>query len=163
MNYSRDKLVYMLIVDEGIKLEVYKDSLNIDTIGIGRNIEERGLTDAELQHLGYTTLQEVYCIGITENGAKHLLGNDIDIVERELSSVHPCIKDLNEARQIVCLNMAFNLGVPRLCKFKKMWAAIHSEDFSSAAKEMLHSRWAKQVKDRAIRLSKIMRKGKLNG
>ena len=116
-----------------------------------------------MQHLGYTTLQEVYCIGITENGAKHLLGNDIDIVERELSSVHPCIKDLNEARQIVCLNMAFNLGVPRLCKFKKMWAAIHSEDFSSAAKEMLHSRWAKQVKDRAIRLSKIMRKGKLNG
>ena len=94
----------MLIVDEGIKLEVYKDSLNIDTIGVGRNIEERGLTDAELQHLGYTTLQEVYCIGITENGAKHLLGNDIDIVERELSSVHPCIKDLNEARQLALRN-----------------------------------------------------------
>ena len=163
MNYYRDKLIEMLIVDEGMKLQVYQDSLDIDTIGVGRNLEERGLTVAELQHLGFTTMQEVYCIGITESGARYLLRNDIDIVERELSIAHPCIENLTEGRQIVCLNMAFNLGVPRLKKFKKMWAAVHKEDYGTAAKEMLSSRWAKQVKGRALRLSNIMKTGILNG
>ena len=79
MNYDRHKLIEMLIVDEGMKLQVYQDSLDIDTIGVGRNLEERGLTVAELQHLGFTTMQEVYCIGITESGARYLLMNDIDI------------------------------------------------------------------------------------
>ena len=159
MNYDRDKLIEMLIVDEGMKLQVYQDSLDIDTIGVGRNLEERGLPVAELQHLGFTTMQEVYCIGITESGARYLLMNDIDIVERELSNAHPCIEDLTEGRQIVCLNMAFNLGVPRLCKFTNMWAEIHAKDYNMAAYEMINSRWARQVKGRSKELADIMREG----
>ena len=55
--------------------------------------------------------------------------------------------------------MAFNMGVPRLRKFKKMWAAIHDEDFQTAAKEMLDSRWANQVKSRSVKLANMMHTG----
>jgi lysozyme len=58
--------------------------------------------------------------------------------------------------------MAFNLGMPRLNKFKKMWSAIEDKDYDHAAVEMLDSRWAEQVKGRATRLSDIMRTGELN-
>jgi lysozyme len=59
--------------------------------------------------------------------------------------------------------MAFNLGVPRLCKFKKMWAAVEAEDFSTAAKEMLDSRWANQVKSRSTKLAHAMHHGEFSG
>jgi lysozyme len=59
--------------------------------------------------------------------------------------------------------MAFNLGVPRLCKFKKMWAAVHAKQFDVAAKEMLDSRWAKQVKSRSTKLAHAMHHGEFDG
>ena len=55
--------------------------------------------------------------------------------------------------------MAFNLGVPRLCKFYRMWAGIHEKDFDAAADEMLNSLWASQVKSRAYELANMMREG----
>jgi len=60
------------------------------------------------------------------------------------------------------MDMAFNMGVPRLCKFKKMWAAIYAGDYNTAAIEMLDSRWATQVGTRAIKLSKAMEEGKFS-
>jgi len=82
MKYNRQKLTDMLIVHEGCVLTVYLDSLGIDTIGIGRNIQHRGITDKELTYLGYYDIIDVYAEGITEDGARHLLENDISIVER---------------------------------------------------------------------------------
>ena len=152
----------MLIRDEGMELKVYKDTLGIDTIGVGRNIIDRPLTDAEMQHLGISSMQDVYDNGITLYGARYLLRVDVGIAERELLTAQPCVAILNAPRQMVCVNMAFNLGMPRLNKFKKMWSAIEDEDYNNAAVEMLDSRWAEQVKGRATRLSDIMRTGELN-
>jgi lysozyme len=155
----RDKLIELLTKHEGCILHVYKDSLGIDTIGVGRNIKDRGISIDELQFLGYNYLSQVYEEGISESGARYLLGNDIDIIERELYPAHSCVSDLSETRQIVLLNMAFNLGVPRLCKFYRMWAEIHEKDFDAAADEMLNSVWASQVKSRAYELANMMREG----
>jgi lysozyme len=55
--------------------------------------------------------------------------------------------------------MAFNMGVPRLCKFLKMWNAIHEGRFDIAAMEMMDSRWARQVGRRAVKLSDAMKAG----
>tara|TARA_R110002012_G_scaffold36724_2_gene103672 strand:+ start:1199 stop:1678 length:480 start_codon:yes stop_codon:yes gene_type:complete len=159
MIYNRQKLTDMLLVHEGCVLTVYQDSLGIDTIGIGRNIEHRGITDKELSYMGYYDISEVYTKGITEDDARHLLENDISIVERELFEAHPCVEFLSDNRIVVLLNMAFNLGIPRLNMFKKMWAEIEEEDFDTASLEMLDSRWAKQVKGRATELSEIMKAG----
>ena len=60
----------------------------------------------------------------------------------------------------MCLiDMAFNMGVPRLLKFKKMWAAIHEGDFATASEEMLDSRWSTQVGQRSTKLALVMKEG----
>lgn len=138
MKYNREELIEQLVDHEGLELEVYEDSLGIATIGIGRNLVDRGITKEE---------------------AYYLCNNDIAIVELELVAEFPIVSDLDAVRQRVVIDMAFNIGVPRLTGFKKMWAAIHCGDYEEAALEMMDSKWARQVGRRAERLSDMMRKG----
>ena len=158
LSFNEDRLVEQLVRHEGIRLKVYKDSLGIDTIGVGRNIEDRGFSEFELNTLG-KTLEEIYEEGITEEDAYFLLKTDIDIIENELFRVKPIVRRIDSIRQLVLMDMAFNMGVPRLCNFINMWAALEQYDYNKAAKEMLDSRWAKQVKTRAIRLAHSMQHG----
>ena len=159
MKYDRQDLIDKLVVAEGLRLQVYKDTLGIDTIGIGRNLEARGISKEELDWMDIPSIDHVYEWGITEADAVYLATNDVQIVEEELVRAHPCVDRLDSVRQLILIDMAFNMGVPRLCKFKKMWAAVEAEDFPTAAKEMLDSRWAKQVKGRATKLANAMHNG----
>ena len=159
MKYDYSKLLDKLIEHEGVVLTVYQDSLGIDTIGIGRNLEDRGISKEELDHMDIPNMDVIYEHGINENDARYLAKNDVQIVEKELLAAHPCVAELDAVRQLVLVDMAFNMGVPRLRKFKKMWAAIHEKDFPTAAKEMLDSRWANQVKSRSVKLANMMHTG----
>tara|TARA_R100001460_G_scaffold85792_2_gene127101 strand:+ start:1989 stop:2474 length:486 start_codon:yes stop_codon:yes gene_type:complete len=159
MKYDRDILIKKLVESEGLRLQVYKDTLGIDTIGIGRNLEDRGISKEELDWMDIPSIDHVYEWGITEADAVYLATNDVQIVEEELVRAHPCVDRLDSVRQLIVIDMAFNMGVPRLCKFKKMWAAIECGDYPTAAKEMLDSRWAKQVKGRATKLANAMHNG----
>ena len=159
MKYDRQDLIDKLVVAEGLRLQVYKDTLGIDTIGIGRNLEDRGITQQELDDLDIPSIDHVYEWGITEADAVYLATNDVQIVEEELVRAHPCVDRLDSVRQLILIDMAFNMGVPRLCKFKKMWAAVEAEDFPTAAKEMLDRRWSRQVKGRATKLANAMHNG----
>ena len=159
MKYDRTKLIEKLIQHEGLVLQVYKDSLGIETIGIGRNLEDRGISKEELDALDIPNMNAVYEHGITEADAVYLATNDVEIVENELLAAHPCVAELDAVRQLVLVDMAFNMGVPRLRGFKKMWIAIHCDDFPTAAKEMLDSRWANQVKSRSTILANMMHHG----
>ena len=159
MKYIRTHLLKQLMKSEGLRLEVYQDTLGIDTIGVGRNLQDRGITKEELDALDIPNIETVYQHGITESDAMFLLENDVQIVEEELLKAHPCIAELDAVRQLVLVDMAFNMGVPRLCKFKKMWAGVHEGDFRTAAKEMLDSRWAIQVKSRSHKLAHAMHHG----
>jgi len=132
MKFDMDKMIEELVDHEGLELHPYEDSLGITTIGVGRNLEERG---------------------ISEDEAFYLLGNDIEIIWDELISKHPIVEELDDQRQMILLNMAFNMGVPRLGKFKKMWAAIENNDMEEASKQALDSRWANQVGRRADELA----------
>ena len=71
----------------------------------------------------------------------------------------PWFVRLNTVRRDVVLNMVFNLGLPRFRRFKKNIAAIKDKRWDDAAKEMLNSKWARQVKGRAKELARMMRKG----
>ena len=159
MKYRREAFIEKLIKHEGLRLEVYQDTLGIDTIGIGRNLEDRGITKEELEGLDIPSIDHVYEYGLTEADAVYLAHNDVEIVEEELVRAHPCVDKLDSVRQLILMDMAFNMGVPRLCKFKKMWNAIHENNFQAAAKEMLDSRWANQVKSRATKLANAMHNG----
>ena len=142
--YDKEDLIKQIAHHEGVVLTVYKDSLGIDTIGIGRNLEHRGIADLELAHME-KTMSEIYKNGITEEDAYFLAHRDIEIVEEELSASRPVVKELDAIRQRVLVDMAFNMGIPRLNRFYRMWSAINELDFKSAAIEMLDSLWARQV------------------
>ncbi len=159
MKYRKAHLLEELVKHEGLRLQVYQDTLGIDTIGIGRNLKDRGISKEELDELDIPTIDHVYEYGITEADAMVLAENDVQIVEEELLRAHPCVEDLDAVRQLVLVDMAFNMGVPRLCKFKKMWNAVHEKKFDIAAKEMLDSRWANQVKSRSVKLANAMHNG----
>ena len=138
MKYDKEKLVDQLIKHGGMELKVYKDSLGIETIGVGRNLVDRGVSEEE---------------------ARYLCNNDIDIVEQELGKSFPIVDGLDDIRTRVLLDMAFNVGLPRLRGFKRMWAALENHDYGEAAKEMLDSKWARQVKTRAYTLARMMESG----
>ena len=159
MKYDYNKLLDKLIEHEGMVLTVYQDSLGIDTIGIGRNLEDRGISKEEFDHMDIPNMDVIYEHGINEADARYLAKNDVQIVEEELLAAHPCVAELDAVRQLVLVDMAFNMGVPRLRKFKKMWAAVHEKNFPIAAKEMLDSRWANQVKSRSVKLANMMHTG----
>ena len=81
MKYRREHFIEKLIAHEGLKLQVYQDTLGIDTIGIGRNLEDRGITKEELDDLDIPSIDHVYEYGITEADAVYLATNDVQIVE----------------------------------------------------------------------------------
>ena len=158
MKYNRDELVKMIAIHERIVLNVYQDHLGINTVGIGRNLQDRGITDGELSFIN-KTMDEVYEVGLTEEEAYYLCMNDIAIVEKELLANKPVVNQLNAVRQMVLIDMAFNMGVPRLMKFKNMWLAIEKVNYQLANEEMIDSRWAGQVGSRAMKLSLAMKNG----
>ena len=158
MKYDRDELVKMIAIHEGIVLNVYQDHLGINTVGIGRNLDDRGITDGELLFMN-KTIDDVYDNGLTEEEAYYLCMNDIAIVEKELLDSKPIVNQLNDVRQMVLVDMAFNMGVPRLKLFKNMWLAIEKVNYPLACAEMLDSKWANQVGKRAVRLSEAMKNG----
>ena len=130
MKYDKDLLMEKLVAHEGMRLDVYQDTLGINTIGIGRNLDDRGITKDELDWMDYPSIEYVYSDGITEADAIYLAQNDVQIVEEELLRAHPCVDRLDAVRQLVLVDMAFNLGVPRLCNFKKINGIIKAKNYS---------------------------------
>ena len=136
MNRIKDQLVR----HEGLRLKPYRCTAGKLTIGIGRNLEDRGISQKE---------------------AYAMLERDIlDFEQQLLNEIPEVYNKLDEVRQSVLLNMCFNLGIKGLLEFKNTLAFIDAGDWERAANGMLASKWAKQVGMRAIELSELMRKGK---
>lgn len=135
---NRDALANQLLTDEGLKLKPYRDTVGKWTIGVGRNLDD---------------------VGISKSEAMMLLGADIDKVMAQLDEKLPWWRGMSEARQQVIANMAFNMGIETLLTFKNTLAAMKDGRYSEAANGMLASKWALQVGARAQRLAKMMREG----
>lgn len=133
-----ESLREQLIRHEGMELFPYEDTEGVLTIGVGRNLQDVGLSKGE---------------------ALFLLDNDIARAYSDLVRVFPIVTSLSDARIGVLANMSFNLGVTRLRGFKRMWAAIEDNNFETAAAEMLDSKWATQVGARADELANTMLEG----
>lgn len=134
---DRHALWQQLIRHEGIRLKVYSDSVGVPTIGVGRNLKDKGITHAE---------------------AMILLEHDIDECVRDCHTF-PWFDSLDSVRQRVIVNMRFNLGAVGLRKFKNTLAYVARGEYDMAASNMLRSLWARQVKGRAVELADMMRSG----
>ncbi len=127
-----------LIRDEGLRLKPYYDSMGKITVGVGRNLTDKGLSPDEVDYL---------------------LDNDIREARLGVLEALPWTMGLDEPRFSVLVNMAFNLGLRGLLEFRKTLEAVARADYAAAAKEMLNSVWAEQVGERARRLAQQMAKG----
>lgn len=132
-----EKLITQLRAHEGDEHKIYRCSEGYLTIGVGRNLETNGISQEE---------------------SDFLLANDLSRVEQQVCR-NISLRGLNDARVAVLINMAFNLGISGLLKFKKTLAYIELGDFETAATEMLDSKWRKQVGFRAIQLAEQLRTG----
>lgn len=135
---DRALLVEELDRDEGREQFPYVDTVGKITIGVGRNLTDRGLSDDEVDYL---------------------LQNDIDLVLDELDQAFPWARRMTPARQRVLANMLFNLGLSRLRGFRNTLAAMQRGDYAAAAAGMRASKWAQQVGARAERLARMMERG----
>ena len=131
-------LVDRIIKHEGLRLKPYTCPAGKLTIGVGRNLEDRGISKEE---------------------AMMLLQNDIHNCRKECFANFHWFGEMDELRQEVILEMCFNLGITRLKGFKKMLKACELKNYTLASQEMLTSLWARQVGNRAKTLAKIMEKG----
>jgi len=141
-----DKLKEELKIDEGVKYEIYRDHLGFPTFGIGHLIVD---TDIEYgQPVGTK---------VTEDRVNECFISDTSSVLKDCEALFSSYYDLPEEVQLIIANMMFNMGKPRMSGFKKFIAAIENGDWSKAAKEMIDSKWYRQVTNRAERLVNRMR------
>ena len=133
-----ERLQAMIMRHEGFKSKIYLDHLGHRTIGYGTNLE----------------------VGLTEQQAKALLLIHLAQIETELIEALDFYDDIDAARQDVLLNMAYQMGIAGVQKFKQMIVAVRAQDWDRAALEMLDSLWANQTPSRADELSRMMQRGK---
>lgn len=132
-----DKLAEQLEKHEGRRKHPYKDTEGHLTIGVGHNLSK----------------------GFSDTVIDLILLEDIREAESELTRIYPGWDTLDMNRRLVLADMMFNLGAPTFMEFTRFWKAIFRQDYNAAAEEMLDSRWAKQVGQRAKTLSRMMRDG----
>jgi len=132
------KLIETLKRHEGVKDTLYKCTADKWTIGVGRNLEDVGLSEDEIDYL---------------------LQNDIERTKNLIERYMPWYSDLDEVRQEALINFVFNVGIGTAMKFKNAMAALEAHDYDTAAIEMMDSNWAKQVGNRAIEVTEMIRTG----
>ena len=143
---NKDQLREELAEDEGCKFEIYLDHLGLPTFGIGALVKEY---DPEYGLPVGTP--------VSEERVRQRFNLDIAVTIDDCLRLYPDFDELPEEAQLVIANMCFNLGYPRLSKFKGMKAGVDARDWERAADEMVDSRWHDQVPNRAKRLVKRMR------
>ena len=128
----------LVTLHEGVRRFPYRDTVGKLTIGVGFNLDDVGLYPEEIDFI---------------------LGNRLARTEEEVERVFPWYNELDEVRQAVILDMAYNMGIPTLIKFARTLGSVRDGDYVRAAAQMLQSKWARQVKGRAVRLSVMMETG----
>lgn len=132
------QLIEQLKRHEGIRLFPYKCTADKLTIGIGRNLED---------------------VGISEQEAETMLLNDIEVAKEQLIRKFPWTEELDEVRFAALINFTFNVGIGTVAKFKNAMGQLKEGNYDTAADEFLDSRWAKQVGNRAIEVTDQIRTG----
>ena len=137
-DYIKDIADKLVRHHEGVRTHPYQDTVGKITIGVGRNLTDRGLSVDEINQM---------------------FQNDMTIAADILDIWCPLWRGFTANRQAALLSMAFNLGGPRLSDFVKLNQALVAGDFEEAATQALDSRWAKQVGRRADEIARLLRSG----
>lgn len=140
------KLEEELEYDEGVKYEIYLDHLGLPTFGIGHLVREE-----DPEH------GEPVGTPVSEKRVSAAFNADINTTLEDCEKLYGDFHELPDEAKLIIANMCFNLGYPRLSKFKGMKAGVDARDWNRAADEMVDSKWYNQVPNRAERLVARMR------
>lgn len=132
--------------DEGVRYSPYLDTVGVQTVGVGHNMEAK-------------PLPTLWSFPLSDSQVDKLLAGDLADVFDDLDRVLPWWRNLTYARQRVLCNMVFNLGIQGLLGFVNTLKFIQNGKYELAANGMLASKWARQVHGRANRLADMMRDG----
>ena len=139
-----DRLLESVKKHEGYRNKVYLDTLGKRTVGVGHLcVEDFWEDDKEYEEKFLMTILE-HDLSDAIKGANDLMAE------------HGCM-DINEKAHEIIIEMVFQLGKTGVSKFRNMWKALSALDYSTAAEQMLDSRWAKQTPNRANGMADIMR------
>ena len=144
MNPNDEQLIKELKIDEGVRYWPYLDTVGISTVGCGHNLKVKPLDCA---------------YPLNDEQVDSILADDLVNVFSGLDAHLGWWRTLSYARQRVMANMAFNMGIGTLLTFKNTLGAIEKGQYEAASEGMLNSTWARQVGDRAYRLSALMLRG----
>jgi lysozyme len=133
-----EALHWQLSKHEGVRNKPYLDTVDKITIGIGRNLTDRGLSPDEIDYL---------------------FKNDINAAWKECELHIPGFADMSDTRKYAFVDIMFNLGWPRFSAFTDTLAATAAKDWDRVADELADSKWDKQVGARADELQQMIRKG----
>jgi lysozyme len=159
MNYYTE-LLNQLEDDEGVRYTPYKCTEGYWTVGVGRNIESNPLTpDEQLSIFGKQVegveaqVDEINAFPLTDDHVQLLLLRDVETAEEGCHASIPFFRKLSDPRKAGFINMAFQLGVNGLLKFKNSLAAAELEDWETCKAELEDSKWyQEQTPKRAERV-----------
>ena len=144
---NREAVYDQLKIDEGVEYVIYNDHLGYPTFGVGHLVLE---SDEECGKPVGTP--------VTEERVRACFERDLDTSISECGTLYGegAFGELPDEVQQILVNMMFNMGRPRLSKFKNFNTAIEEHDWSRAAVEGRDSLWYRQVTNRAERLMSRM-------
>ena len=128
--WGAEELVSELTTDEGLRLRLYTDTVGKVSIGVGRNLTDRGISHDE---------------------AGVMLLNDISLVVMQLDAQMSWWRTLDASRQRVMINLGFNMGVPTLATFGTFLDLMQKHDFPGAADDLQGTKWYDEVGERGPR------------
>ena len=147
--------IQRLLVNEGLRTRAYRCPTGFLTIGIGRNLDTNPLTKEELAYVGHNCRNKF----ISNDQAFYLCRNDLKKVRADLDRELPWWRDLSTDRQFVMIDLCFNLGVGKLLGFKRTLQSIATGYYVRAGEQLLQSKYAKQVGNRAKRNAECLQTG----
>ena len=142
---DREQLNHDLLRDEGLRLRPYLDTVGKLTVGIGHNLTDLGISNSVAWFL---LKDDLY--GTGEGSAKVILS---------LTTALPWWLDLSPNRQRALANMAYNMGIGTLLGFRTALRELERGNYPAAADAFLRSKWRRQVGDRALRVTDLIRNG----
>lgn len=155
---DRARMRAQLVLHEGFKRKRYLDSKGIPSIGIGRNLRAKGLHPDEVAMIGPG--RDLDNVGLTDEEIEVLYVNDLGEAIGELDRALPWWRGLDEIRRRVLVDMMFNMGTATLLGFVRTLPAVCAGRYREAAERMLESEWRDQVGNRALRLAAMMGSGR---
>ena len=140
----RELLKAHLIAEEDKRNHVYRCTANKNTVAVGRNLDDVGLTPEEEKHLGCTVAQILAGKALTDEQCDYLLDNDVDRVTGQIDKALPWWRSRSDSTRVAMASMAFQMGMDGLLGFKSALAALHAGDFAGAKRHALNSKWARE-------------------